>query len=176
MGSNSRRQGCRRHGQSSTRSSGTTLSNKAHRESARYSSAAATHGGSSEDESAEVSLKVEVWELRNQVQRLANQQGELEIQLRQERRQSDKLGKRLHKELRLARAKVEQHCEERDSALEQVRSLEQRGESQKQELEELRGRLQALRAKLIAPNKSTSDVQRRRRGRHVQCAKEAARR
>ena len=60
--------------------------------------------------------------------------------------------------------------------MEQVRSLERRRESQKQELEELRSRLQALRAKLIAPNKSMTDVQCRRGGRRVQRAKEAARR
>ena len=97
MGSNSPRQGSQRHEQSSTRSSGTTLSSKAYPESARYSSTAATHGGSSDHEPAEVGVKVEVWELRNQVLRLADQQGELEIPLRQERRHSDKLSKRLHK-------------------------------------------------------------------------------
>ena len=68
--------------------------------------------------------------LRNQVLRLADRQGELEIQLRQERRESDKLSKRLRKELRLVCAMVEQHREERDSALEQVRSLEQCEEAQ----------------------------------------------
>ena len=106
--------------------------------------------------------------------RLADRQGELEIQLRQERQQSEKLSKGLHKELLVARAKGEQHCEERDSALEHVRSLVQHGESQKDELDELQSCLQALRAEVIALRKSTSDVQRRRTGRHVQRAKEAA--
>ena len=106
--------------QSTTRSSGTTLCSKAYPESARYSSAPAKRGRSSAHEPAEVSLKVEVWELRNQVLRLADRQGELEIQLRQERRQGDKLSKRLHKELRVAHTKVEHYLEERDSALEHM--------------------------------------------------------
>ena len=107
--------------------------------------------------------------------RHADRQGELEIQLRQGQRRSDKLSKRLHKELRLARASVGQHRGERDSAPEHVRSLEQRGESQEQELEELRSCVQAFRAEVIAPNKSTSDVQRRGLESRVQHAKEAAR-
>ena len=94
MESNSLRQGSRRQEQIPTQSSGTTPSSMVYPGSGRYSSAAATHGGSSDHEPAEVSLKVEVWELRYEVLRLADRQGELEIQLRQEQRQSNKLSKR----------------------------------------------------------------------------------